>query len=176
MPLERDAVVQVLLRERLRITGIAAAIVRDPHAADDVFQQVVLNALKPGVELADADHVLAWAVRTARHRALDAAHRRRLLPLPDETLDRLEAQWTRPEGWSDRAEALHRCLGHVAGPTREVLRLRYAEGLSAVVIAGRLHRTAEAVYQSLSRAHRALRDCVDRELARIDQPAQGRLS
>ena len=82
--------------------------------------------------------------------------------------------WADPEpGWSDQAEALHRCLGQVAEPAREVLRLRYADGLSAVAIAGKLRRTVDAVYQMLSRTHRALRKCVERELARVDQPAEG---
>ena len=68
----------------------------------------------------------------------------------------MEADWADPEpGWSDQAEALHRCLGQVAEPAREVLRLRYADGLSAVAIAGKLRRTVDAVYQMLSRTHRA---------------------
>ena len=175
MGLERDAIVQVLLRERVRLTASAAAIARDVHAADDIYQQVVLAALQHADQLRDARHVVAWALRAARHRALDLAHRRRLVPLPDEVLDLMEADWADPDpgGWSDRAEALHRCLGRVADPAREVLRLRYADGLSAVAIACKLRRTADAVYQMLSRTHRALRKCVERELARVDQPAEG---
>ena len=46
MVLEPDTIVQVLLRERLRVTALAAAVVRDVHAADDIFQQVVLAALE----------------------------------------------------------------------------------------------------------------------------------
>jgi hypothetical protein len=42
-----------------------------------------------------------------------------------------------------------------------------------VAIAGKLRRTADAVYQMLSRTHRALRTCVEHELAHLDQPAEG---
>lgn len=177
MAIERDALVQILLRERMRLTASAAVVARDVHAADDIYQQVVLAALQAADSFRDARHVVAWALRAARHRALDLAHRRRLVPLPDEVLDQMEADWTDAEAaWSDRAEALHRCLGRVAGPAREVLRLRYSDGLSAAAIAGRLRRTADAVYQTLSRTHRALRRCVELELGRIDQPAQGGVS
>lgn len=178
MAIERDALVQILLRERVRLTASAAVIARDVHAADDIYQQVVLAALQAADTFRDARHVLAWALRATRHRALDLAHRRRLVPLPDEVLDQMEADWSEPEAgpWSDRAEALHRCLGRVAGPAREVLRLRYVDGLTAVAIAGRLRRTADAVYQMLSRTHRALRQCVERELGRVDQPAEGGVS
>ena len=46
MGMERDAIVQLLLHERVRLTASAAVIARDVHAADDIFQQVVLAALQ----------------------------------------------------------------------------------------------------------------------------------
>jgi DNA-directed RNA polymerase specialized sigma24 family protein len=50
--------------------------------------------------------------------------------------------------------------------------MRYGEGLSAAVIAGRLDRSADAVYQSLSRIHRCLRECVERRLEASKQPTR----
>jgi RNA polymerase sigma factor (sigma-70 family) len=168
MALEVDAIVQTLLRERLRVTGLAAVIVRDTHAADDVFQQVVLAALEARGQFRDAAHVLAWGCRAARHRAVDLAKRRKLRCLPTEALDLLEAEWADPDrvGPSDRGEALHRCLDRLPDGPRSLLRMRYTDGLTAVAIAGKLHRTPDAVYQTLSRLHRSLRACVEGELAR----------
>jgi RNA polymerase sigma-70 factor (ECF subfamily) len=82
-------------------------------------------------------------------------------------LDLLESRWAEPDGggWSDRAEALDRCVGGLADHARDLLRLRYANGMTAAAIAAKLSRTAAAVYQSLSRIHRALRECVEGELA-----------
>ncbi|HEX3150018.1 MAG TPA: sigma factor [Gemmataceae bacterium] len=176
--MERDAIVQVLLRERLRIASIATAIIRDVHAADDIFQQIVLQALQASEQFSDPHHVLAWGLRAARHRALDLANRRALVPLPDEVLDLMEGDWSEatPDAWSDQAEALHHCLGLVAGPALEVLRMRYTEGLTAVAIAGKVRRTADAVYQMLSRTHRALRRCVEQELSRVEVPIKGGVS
>ena len=161
-----DAVVQVLLRERLRIAAVAAAVVRDAHAADDIFQQVVLAALEHREAFREPGHVLAWAIRAARHRAIDLARRQRLRYLPDEVLDLLESEWVGPAGPAspDLAEALHDCLDRMAPPTRELLRMKYHDGLPVSAIAGRLCRTADAVYQALSRAHRALRECVERKV------------
>jgi RNA polymerase sigma-70 factor len=176
--LERDSVVQVLLRERLRIAAVAAAVVRDVHAADDVFQQVVLAALEDTEQFRDPGHVLAWAVRVARHRAVDLARRRRTLFLSNEILDLLESQWNdpAPSAWPDRLEALHRCIGKLEGRNRELLQMKYGEGLTAAVIAGRLRRTVDAVYQRLSRIHRCLRECVEGEMCRLDSVARGGLS
>jgi RNA polymerase sigma-70 factor, ECF subfamily len=165
MTLEPDAVVQVLLRERLRVTALAACIVRDIHAADDIFQQVVLSALESRGQFHDADHVLAWSLRAARHRALDWARRRRLCPLPDAVLDLLEAPAGESDGgWSDRGEALHHCMDRLGTSARGLLHMKYGEGLTAPTIATRLRRSADAVYQSLSRIHRLLRECVQQRM------------
>lgn len=169
MAMESDTVVQILLRERLRVTATAAAVVRDTHAADDIFQAVVLSALEHCEHFQEPEHVLAWSLRAARHRALDLARRRQLRTLPDSVLDLLEAKWDDPAGenWTDRAEALHRCVAKLTGPARTLLTLRYSDGLPTQAIAERLHRSSDAIYQNLSRVHRALRLCVDREMNRV---------
>jgi RNA polymerase sigma-70 factor (ECF subfamily) len=178
MSMHRDTVVKILLRERLRVMSVASAIVRDVHAADDIFQQVVLAALQSHGEFHDQVHVLAWALRTAKHRSLDLAQRRRLLSLPDEILDQFEAEWSDPNGgvWSDQAEALQHCLGRLAEHSRNLLRMRYADGMTTVAIAEKLDRTTDAVYQSLSRVHRALRNCVEHELQHHGEPSGGRVA
>lgn len=172
MTLEPDVIVQILLRERLRVAALAATVTRDVHAADDIFQQVVLAALESRAQFRDLDHVLAWALRAARHRAVDFARSRRLHSLPDNVLDLLEARWSDSKDVTvtDRSEALHRCLGKLTASAQELLRMRYAEGLTAVTVAKRLKRSADAVYQNLSRIHRSLRECVEGELGGREAP------
>lgn len=169
MSLESDTVVQVLLRQRSRIIAASVAILRDIHAADDVFQQVVLAALGARQGIRDADHLYAWAIRTCRHRALDIARRRHLTSLPDDVLDLLEST-AEPEdfGVSDQVDALHRCMDKLPGTSKELISMRYQEGLPAAAIADRTKRSVDAVYQSLSRLHRALRNCVERNLDPAD--------
>jgi RNA polymerase sigma-70 factor (ECF subfamily) len=110
--------------------------------------------------------VLAWSFRAARHRAIDLARSRHLRSLPDDVLDLLESRWVDPAvvASSDRGEALHRCLGRLATPARELIQMKYADGLTAAAIADKKQRTAAAVYQNLCRIHRSLRECVEREL------------
>jgi RNA polymerase sigma factor (sigma-70 family) len=165
--LEPDAVVRVLLRQRLRMAAIAAAIVRDAHAAEDVFQQVVLEALEYRSQFQDPGHVLAWSLRAVRFRAVDLARQRRLRTVSDAVLDQLEARWSDPsdDRLADNARALQRCLGELPAAARDLLRMRYDEGLPVASIAGRLGRTVDAVYKSLSRLHRMLRDCVRNQSA-----------
>lgn len=165
MALEADTVVAYLLRHRLRLVAAAAGVVRNPHDADDVFQQVVLSALEARSQLRDAEHLLAWAVRAVRHRAIDVARRKHLCPLSDRVLDLLQAEWGDPTGGvpSDRAEALWACLEKLTPAARTLMKLRYFDGLPVPLIADHMRRTPDAVYQLLSRTHRALRTCVEVE-------------
>ena len=167
MPLGPDGVVQVLLRERVRLMAAAGTVVRDVNAADDAFQQVVLSVLEQKPVLGDAKHALAWGLRAVRHRALDFVRRKQLRPLPDEVLDALEARWIDPDGAGrpDHVDALNRCLGKLAGSARGLLWMKYQDGMTAAEIARRLRRSEDAVYQSLYRIHRALKGCVAQELA-----------
>lgn len=165
MGLEADSVVALLLRHRLRLVAAATGIVRNPHDADDVFQQVVLAALETRDQLRDGDHLLAWAVRAVRHRAIDTARRKHLRNLSDRVLDLLVAEWGDPSGTvpSDRVEALWGCLAKLTPSARTLMKLRYFDGLPVPLIAERMGRSPEAVYQLLSRTHRGLRSCVEVE-------------
>jgi RNA polymerase sigma-70 factor, ECF subfamily len=166
MGLDQNTVVQVLLRERIRISASVLSILRDVHAADDVFQQVVLQGLQCREQFREPEHVLAWGLRVARHRAIDILKKRGAECLDDAVLELLEHQWDAvPAGELDaRVEALHRCMDKLPEPSRRLLRLRYEEGLRCTTVAGRLGRSLDAVYQSLSRIHRQLRQCVEREV------------
>jgi RNA polymerase sigma-70 factor (ECF subfamily) len=165
MGLEADTVVAFLLRHRLRLVAAAAGIVRNPHDSDDVFQQVVLAALEARDQLKDSEHLLAWGVRAIRHRAIDVARRKHLGCLSDRALDLLEAEYADPSGPvpTDQAEALWACLEKLTPAARTLMKLRYFDGLPVPLIADRMGRTTDAVYQLLSRTHRALRSCVEVE-------------
>jgi RNA polymerase sigma-70 factor (ECF subfamily) len=65
-----------------------------------------------------------------------------------------------------RYRFLMECIEAVKGEARRILEMKYAEGLKAADIAGRIGRRVEAVEMMLVRIRRALRDCIDRKAAR----------
>jgi RNA polymerase sigma-70 factor (ECF subfamily) len=167
MSLDTTEIVTHLLRERVRLTAVALLVLGDAHAADDVFQQVTVDALESGSPFQDAGHLTAWALRVARYRAVDAVRKRAALPLDDAALEALAAHWAdRPAADAPaRVEALQWCVARLPADAREVLHLRYEAGLSCGEVAARLRRTVGAVYQTLSRLHRRLRDCIEARAA-----------
>jgi RNA polymerase sigma-70 factor (ECF subfamily) len=166
MGLEKGVVVETLLRERIRISGSVLVIVRDTHAGDDIFQQVVLKALQTCDHFTGPEHLLAWALRAARHRAVDLLRAHKVQCLDESVLDFLEQHWARSSTHeiTGHVEALQECLERLPEQSRCLLRLRYEEGLPCAGVAARLRHSVCAVYHSLSRVHHRLRLCVEQRL------------
>src|SRR5262249_41378697 len=132
----------------------------------DLFQQVVLKALQICDHYSGPEHLLAWALRAVRHRAIDLLRERRAQCLDEAVLDLLEQQWARSSTHeiTDRVEALQQCLENLPERSRSLLRLRYEDGLPCAGVPERLRNSIDAVYQSLSRVHHQLRLCVEQRL------------
>jgi RNA polymerase sigma-70 factor (ECF subfamily) len=164
MALSQEAVLRTLLAARTRISSSAWLVARDAQAAEDIFQNLSVKALAGDARFEVEAQLLSWAQITARHEALNwlRARKGRVLSL-DESVLELVASEAGEAG--PRVEALRGCLDALPGASREILDLRYSEERSCTEIARRLDLGVEAVYQRLSRLHRALKDCTERKLA-----------
>jgi RNA polymerase sigma-70 factor (ECF subfamily) len=158
----------LLLRERIKLLAYIAAIVRDDHLAEDVFQEIAVLAIRKHREIQDQRHFLAWMRLTARHRALKVLRQRKQsLFLDEELLAQLDQQWAEydPTPASDLVEALRHCLEELSPYARHLIKLRYADGISGQRLAEAVDRQLNAVYVALSRIHRSLGDCIRRRLS-----------
>ena len=165
MAISEQEILRMLMKSRDRIAAAAWVVVRDAHAAEDVFQDVVLKALTKEVSFEAEGAVLSWAFITARRGGIDwlRRHRRELTGLDSEFLELLEQEWlseTAARG-ERRMEALRTCLKTLPEKSSRLLRLRYFEGKSCGEVAKKLGTELNAVYKRLSRLHRGLRGCIE---------------
>jgi len=142
------------------LRAVARNLVRDPMGAEDVAQETLLAALAtPPRDVPDDAHLRAWLGRVAfnlsrldlrsggRRRARErVVARSEALPAADEELEAAAAR-------SELVKAM-RALDE---PGRQVLQLRYFEGLSTADIAARLGVSELAVRKRLWRARERLR-------------------
>src|SRR4029450_6723830 len=112
--MDSGSAARALFRDRARLLGYVTAIVRDPHLADDVFQDVTLLALQRAGPIGSAKHLLLWARKTARYKAMQALRARggRLVALDDDVLDALEADWDEPDSQvlAEQLDDLRACI------------------------------------------------------------------
>ena len=163
-----ELLVKTLLDARPRLVAGAFAVLRDAHAAEDVFQEVLVRALRLRESFSDEGGVLAWARVTARNLGIDQVRRAGRLDeiLSGLALDALDA---RMEDIADsqlqRAEAMRVCLEGLPVESQLLLRMRYDEGRKGAELSRLLRRNEAAIYKALSRLHQALRQCINRRLA-----------
>jgi RNA polymerase sigma-70 factor (ECF subfamily) len=167
-PIDQEPLIIQLLRERVKLLAYIRAIVRDDHLAEDVFQEIAVLAVRKRHEIRDERHFLGWMRLASRHQALKVLRRRQHHLLLDEALlDRLEEQWAEQDHDSsaDLLEALRYCLDRLSPYAQNLVKLRYAEGVSGERLAEIVDRSLNTVYVALTRIHRSLGNCIKQRLA-----------
>ena len=168
-PLYNTAVITTIMQWRQKLTAAAWLVTRDPHAADDIFQTVVLKAISSGSEFQAEAAVVSWSFVTCSNASIDWLRRRKreAAILEADTVAQLHEEWATAglQQEDRRADALEECLSDVPEQARVLVRLRYADGLACGEVADRLGITLDAVYKRLSRLHLTLRQCVEGKLA-----------
>lgn len=150
------------------VVRIAGSVVRDPHLAEDVAQDVMIAARRRFSNPDGSDHAVAWVRTAAAHLALNAVRSRR----------RREERLRRVRHDRSSAGPEEILLGHEAGaqvrealgrlPMRSamVLVLRHS-GLSYAEVAEAMGVGVGAVGTMLRRAEAALRKEVEKNAPRF---------
>lgn len=149
--------------------GFLTSLVHDPHAADDLLQELAERMWRKFHEYDGSRPFVAWGIAFARLLAMEWRRRQQRLPLPldDETLYHLASAAAEEAPHHDeRLDALRACLKDLTKRQRAVLRMRYQESMPVAGIANLSNRTQVAVYKMLKHAHQALLNCISETLAR----------
>jgi RNA polymerase sigma-70 factor (ECF subfamily) len=150
------------------LTGYLLAATGSPHDAEDLLQEVSV-ALWEGFERFDEKRSFsAWALGIARHKVIDWRGRRgrREAVLGLDVLDSIgRTALAESELLAERRSVLHRCIEALPAHLRELVGLRYRDGLPLEDLAAQFGRNLGAIQMALVRVRRALRECVERKLA-----------
>ena len=155
------------LRHQEDLRAFVGSVVRDWTAVDDILQETSSVLWRKFAEYDATRSFGAWARGIAVLEIRKHQDRQRRLPLrlSEEAVAALDHAWeAAPEESSARLEALARCLERVDPRARELLTLRYRDGLEITDLAGRSGRGVEAVGKALQRLREALGSCVRRQL------------
>ena len=166
MNLDKSEMLRLLVAERGPLLGFITSVSPDRAAAEDVFQTVVVITSERPPTAETRERFLSWARTVARHEAGRVVrHRRRTVMLDDHVLDQLQERWSAADASTaaQQSEALHRCLERLTPNARGMLRMRFEESLSGEDLAKALGRTVNTVYVALSRAYRALAQCIEEQ-------------
>jgi RNA polymerase sigma-70 factor (ECF subfamily) len=160
---------------------VVAARLQESQAVDEVMQEVALAAVAQSSPLVNPARVVGWLYRLAVRQVLiyrRKAGRRRAL------VDRYarergatgEDQGGTPLSWllhDERRSLVHQALHRLPTRDADLLVLKYAEGLSARELAGRLGVKTAAIEARLHRARGRLRAALAALAAEFAEDAKG---
>lgn len=145
------------------------AVVRNPHATEDILQEVSVVLWSKFSEFREGTNFGAWA-RSVAYREILAARRseaRAHRHFDESCAQALLAAYERREQaveTPDHREALRQCLGFIGGDLRKVIHCRYALHMSSRDIARKFDRTAQAVDALIYRGKKMLSACIQGRL------------
>ena len=157
---DEKATRQLLERLHRPLYGTLLRLTKNRADAEELFQETFLRALRAGSRFDSSRRFKPWiftiAVNLARDRARRAGHRatpelRAAEDLPEKTQQRTESQWVLRV---DLARALDELPEH----HREVIELRYFEGMEEPEIAEAASIPRGTVKSRLHHAMRKMRD------------------
>ncbi len=130
------------------------SVVRDPHDAEDITQNVFAKLMTAIQKYEERDVPFdAWIIRVSRNAALDHLRAKRTIPTEEVRL----VDTGRTQTGLDRGRALRQALEDLPAEQREVLVLRHIVGLSPGEIAGTLDKTESSVHGLHHRGRSSLR-------------------
>lgn len=169
MPVDHDTIVKVLVAGRGKMIAYILTLTQDLHASEDVYQTVLMRALRDCDKIDGPEHLMNWARRVARNATIDGLKSagRHAVSLDTDVLAMLESDWERLDADAPTAmsEVLGDCLEELSPQARELVRLRFAEDLTVKQVADRVDRPLSSVYVSMSRIYKKLSRCVEGKLA-----------
>ena len=150
---------------------IAAALLRDRDATENLVQQVFVDAYFHLDQYAPGTDFGAWIRTVARNRLrkeirTTGREDRRLEVYRERLADRLRAEAAPDRDDSDAfVAALRGCRQLLSDRDARLLKLRYEKGLSFEAIARAQGQTTDAVQRMISRIRFRLRPCIEHKLA-----------
>ena len=153
------------------LRAFIGSVIRDPHAREDIFQEVSRTLWQKFDDYDLSRSFGAWARGIASRKILEARRRSARFPLlfPPETVEAIaEAFDQSDESAAAREAALKPCLDALPLRSRQILTSRYDQRLPCEQIARATGSNLKAIHQTLSRLRRGLHRCITARLENDD--------
>ncbi|SMP78879.1 RNA polymerase sigma-70 factor, ECF subfamily [Neorhodopirellula lusitana] len=166
--MDRSEILSILMQERTKQVALAWSILRQSQLAEDAYQDMLVKVFENESVFEGPRHLRDWSWKVLRRRCYEFIRRKNYRPslLVESILDLVDAELEcrDAEEINQRVDALHQCLANLTVHCRDVVRLRFSEGLSGIEVAEKLGRTPDTVYKTLHRIYSTLGECVQDRL------------
>jgi RNA polymerase sigma-70 factor (ECF subfamily) len=155
-----------------RIFAFILTLLPNREDAEDVFQDVSVVLWKKSAQFEVGTNFSRWAMQIAYFEVVN--HRRKKarskVLFQDDLLQTLADEAAEPDPMLQRRRlALPGCLGRLLPGDRELLMLRYQEGVAVPMLADQCGKSVRALYRTLEKIRGELLDCIDRKVLELGE-------
>ena len=158
--------VQLLfIRHESSIRAFVRSLQPSLSDADDVMQETFLTISRKASTFEPGSNFLAWACGIARLKVLETFRQlKRANVLSEKALIALTEDSPSHHSLSEQEGALEGCLEQLTPKMRKLLWQRYSQRQSSTEMAEATGMTSTAVRVALTKARKALRDCINTQI------------
>ncbi|HIJ53519.1 MAG TPA: sigma-70 family RNA polymerase sigma factor [Planctomycetes bacterium] len=148
---DADSFTELCRRYYPAMVAIAHSVIGDRHLAEDAAQQTFAKAVRKLPQLKNKDKFAAWLAAICRNVALDLARSRGMHQTADD-LSMIAAKTHK----SDITDIVKEAINELSAPAREVIFLRYYDGMTYEQISAVLGISEQAINGRLRRAKKKM--------------------
>lgn len=168
MSISTEELIRTLVGQKTGMVAYISFLVGNSESPEDIFQNISIAAYQKRDSIKDRKHLMAWLRIAARNESLSTirSKARSRVRFDSILLEQLDPHWQQFDCQQSKLQdRLQKCLGRLSQKAKTLVKLKYYEGLRGDVIAETLNMKLNSVYVGLSRIHRGLADCVQREFS-----------
>jgi RNA polymerase sigma-70 factor, ECF subfamily len=174
-PDKNKVFLRLFLQNERRLYAYILTLLANRADADDVLQEASLVMWDKFDEHSPPDDFAAWGCRIAYFKVLDFYKKgqRSKVKFSQAMLERVAETAVEEAGvlqLDARRDALIGCIEKLNARDRDLLARRFTPGATTRSTSEQVGRSVDAVYKALARVRQALFECVQRTLARENQP------
>ena len=153
---------ELILSGQKEIYAFILSLLVSPSDADDILQETLTVMWKKFGEFESGTSFVAWGKRIARYKIMDHLRKNKTsrLCFDSDVLKLIESKSGQIDNFSDRNEAMKKCLQKLPGKHRSMLTMRYSQDMSFKQMALEFGVAKQSVYRMVSRIHALLARCV----------------
>ena len=157
----------LILSGQKEIYAYILSLLISPSDADDILQETLTVMWRKFVEFESGTNFVAWGRQIARYKIMSHLRKNRTsrLCFDSDVLKLIESKSSQIDNFSDRNEALKKCLLKLPEKYRSILKMRYSKDMSFKQMALEFGVAKQSVYRMVSRIHALLARCIKSTLA-----------
>ncbi len=167
--LGQSEVHRLFVQNQRRVFGHILTLLPRVADAEEVFQETCVIILSKAGQFTAGTDFVRWACQIAQYEVYNFRRRRQheRLHFNAALLDTLAAKRLEKSDLLDLSlDVMRQCVEHLPVSDKQLIRDRYGRNITSRALAIELGRPENAVYKSLLRIRRGLRECVERSLLR----------